>query len=180
MLKTLLCIVLMVQSAIVFSQSECNRYIVKSKKLLQSTVYQADSALRLSLREDIVGKLLVNDAGLKETVNFDFTFTDKQGRPLDMNDILTIHFADLKAEFIARTKRIHTGKITFAIVRQTETRLGTVLTDEDQLLYEKLKTDRITYLELGIDSQKHKMILEWVDAEKIRQVIGCLSKRKKY
>lgn len=171
---------LMFQCAIVSGQGECNRYIVKSKKLLQSTVYQADSALTLSIREDIVGKLLVNDAGLKETISFDFTFTDKQGRPLEMQDILTIHFADLKAEFIARTKRSYTGRITFAIVRQTETRLGTVLTDEDQLFYEKLKTDRITYLELGIDSQKHKMILEWVDAEKLRQVVTCLSQRKKF
>ena len=180
MLRIVLCIALMIQSAIVFSQNECNRYIVKSKKLLQHTVYQADSALTLPLRDDIVGKLLVNDAGLKETINFDFTFTDKQGRPLEMNDILTIHFADLKAEFIARTKHTHTGKITFAIVRQTETRVGTVLTNEDQLFYEKLKTDRITYLELGIDSQKQKMILQWVDAEKLRQVVTCLSKRKKF
>ena len=180
MLKIVLGVALMYQCAIAFGQSECTRYIVKSKKLLLGTVYQADSALALSLAGGMEGKLLVNDAGLKQTVNFDFTFTDQQGRPLETNDLLTIHFADLKAEFIVRTRRIHTGKITFAIVRQTETRWGTVLTDEDELFYEKLKTDRITYLELGIGSQKQKMSLPWVDAEKLRQVITCLSLRKKF
>jgi len=180
MLKILLCLSLMFSCTIVFSQSECNRFVVKSKKVIQKTFYQSDSALTFLLDEQVTGKLSVNDAGRKETINFDFTFKDKQGRPAEMRDILTIHFQDQKAEFIARSKRLYTGKITFAIIRPTETRLGTLLTDEDELFYRKLKTDRITYLELTINSKSQKMLLSREKSEWLKEVIICLGKRTNY
>ena len=180
MYSALLSFLMLIQCAIGFAQTECNRFVVKSKKPFQNIIYQSDSALTFSLGKEVIGKMLINDAGKKETVNFDFTFTDMQRRPVEMQDILTIHFKDQKAEFIARSKRAHSGKITFAIVRQTETRLGTVLTDEDEIFYQKLKSDPIMYFELNGASKNHKMLLVREQAEWLRTVINCLGKRRKY
>lgn len=178
--RALLYSLLLCSSAAVAQRVNCNLFVKKSKRLLQTSVYQSDSALTVFHEGDITGTLMINDAAKRETINFDFVFADSRGRGAEMSDILTIHFDHYKAEFIAREKRIYSGKMTFAIIRQTETRLGTVLTEEDALFYQKLQTELITYFELKINGQPQKMYLTAQQSQWLRDVMICLSKRVNY
>lgn len=181
MMRLLLCLALFLQCKAVIAQKvNCNLYVHRSRQVLHGKVYEADSAITVLQSEGVTGRLHVNDAGMRETINFDFIFADANGRGADVNDLLVLHFDHYKAEFIARSRRIYSGKITFAIVRPTETRLGTVLTEEDALFYDKLQQDLLTYFEIRVNGVNRKMYLSPTQAIWLRDVMICLSKRTKY
>lgn len=102
---------------VVGQTTQCGTLIIKSKRLFHPAIYQSDSSVTFFIDERIVGKLTLSDDGLPETVNFEFVFRFKEGRAPEMQDMLTLHFEDSKAEFLVRSKQLYSGKIVFAIVR---------------------------------------------------------------
>jgi len=155
-------------------QVQCSRFITRSKQFLKEEIYRSDT-LTLPLAGGLKGVLEINNAGDVGAVHFDFVFKRRTTGFIDINNLLIIHFTDhSKAEIFARTRHQQVGKVSFALLRLTEQRLGTNLTSEDQLFLRKLVTTPISYLELRIDGEKKEMKLSASDAGWIQNVITCL------
>jgi hypothetical protein len=162
--------------------NECPKFLVKDKRFLRTTIFRSDSSLTFAVNENIAAQLEINNAGLHQAVNFDFTFNNKTLGPAPaIGDLLVIYFRDnTKDEVYVRSRKVYGGKAIFAIVRKTDTRLGTELTKEDKIFFEKMKVVTISYMEMTINSEKHKMRLNATQASWLRNVITCLGALKPY
>lgn len=162
---------------------DCPKFLIKDKRFLRETVFRSDSAITLQINESITGTFEVNNAGQHQAVNFDFTFKNKSGlgpAPA-IGDLLVIYFKDnTKDEVYIRTRKPYAGKATFAIIRKTDTRLGEALTPEDKIFFEKMKIVAVSYLEITLNSDKHKIRLKAAQADWLRNVITCLGALKPY
>src|SRR6478736_6087715 len=120
---------------------ECPNFLIKDKRFLRTTVFRSDSSLTFKITENIAAELEINNAGLHQAVNFDFTFKSKSAGPAPaVGDLLVIYFRDnTKDEVYVRSRKVYAGKAIFAIVRKTDTRLGTELTKEDKIFFDKMK-----------------------------------------
>jgi len=161
---------------------DCPKFLIKDKRFLRETIFRSDSSITLKVAEDIIAKLEVNNGGLHQAVNFDFIFKYKNGMGAPaIGDLLVIYFRDnTKDEVYVRTRKVFAGKATFAIVRKTDLRLGTVLTQEDRIFFDKMKMVTISYMEMTINSDKHKIRLTATQADWLRSVITCLGALKPY
>jgi len=161
---------------------DCPRFLVKDKRFLRQTIFRSDSSLTFPITDNVIAELEINNGGLHQAVNFDFVFKNKVGEVAPtIGDLLVIYFRDnTKAEVYVRTRKVYAGKATFAIVRKTDLRLGTVLTEEDKIFFEKMKMVTISYMEMAINSDKHKIRLSATQADWLRSVITCLGALKPY
>ncbi|HEY5822840.1 MAG TPA: hypothetical protein VIT44_00650 [Cyclobacteriaceae bacterium] len=161
---------------------DCPKFLVKDKRFLRETIFRSDSSITLKVGEDVIAKLEVNNGGLHQAVNFDFIFKYKTGMGAPaIGDLLVIYFRDnTKDEVYVRSRKAYAGKATFAIVRKTDLRLGPTLTQEDKIFFEKMKMVTISYMEISINSEKHKLRLTATQADWLRSVITCLGALKPY
>jgi hypothetical protein len=162
--------------------NECPKFLVKDKRFLREAVFRSDSTLTLHVDDNVTGSLEINNAGLYKAVNFDFVFKAKGGGAAPfIGDLLIIYFRDhTKDEVFVRSRKVYAGKASFAIVRQTDTRFGTALTNEDAVFFEKMKMITISHLEMTIGSEKHKIRLNARQADWLRSVITCIGALKPY
>jgi hypothetical protein len=183
--KTGFVAVFLFQGILGWSQTDikdCSQFLIKDKRFLRQTVFRSDSSLTFKVSGEVTGKLEINNAGLYKAVNFDFAFKNETGSSGPaIGDLLTIYFRDnTKDEVYVRSRRVYAGKATFAVVRLTDTRLGSALTKEDEVFFEKMKMVTISYLELTINSEKHKLRLNARQADWLRSVITCIGALKPY
>ena len=185
MKKTGIVLIFLFTVSLAFAQldiKDCPKFLIKDKRFLRQTIFRSDSSLTFIVNENVTAQLEINNGGLHQAVNFDFVFKNKTGMASPaIGDLLVIYFRDnTKDEVYVRSRKLYAGKATFAIVRKTDTRLGTELTREDKIFFDKMKMVTISYMEMTINSDKHKMRLNATQAAWLRNVITCLGALKEY
>ena len=151
----------------------CWNYTVNVKHFLNRRIKQSKDIVTIPVDNNLWCEMRLTNNGLQHTVKLDMKFTDSLGYILSANDILRINFGDgSRDEIMLNSKKFYEGTLSFILV-EPQVRHSAVLTEDDQLFYDKLKKIDINSLSLVVDNVRRVIPINSDQAETIRRIVAC-------
>jgi hypothetical protein len=171
--KSILFIAFCFVNALLFAQEDdCAFYLETIKKWRYKTIHTSSYPLNFEVSENLTMALRFSDRGTKG-INLIVTFTDKEGYPVELGNILTFQFEDgSHSAYISQSKRLSTSTVTFPVWRAPAAELPPAIHNE--ALCAKLCQVNITELSLTADYEVKRIRVLQTQAEIMKTIMQCL------